>query len=47
MAPVSEGDYALKHLVWTLSAGMLFAGLTASAGTAAQRQRPQALQMGG
>ena len=27
-----HGTSALKHLVWTLSAGMLFAGLTASAG---------------
>ncbi len=27
------GTSALKHLVWTLSAGMLFAGLTAAAGT--------------
>ncbi len=32
MAPVFMGTSALKHLVWTLSAGMLFAGLTASAG---------------
>ena len=28
-----RGARALKHLVWTLSAGVLFAGLTASAGT--------------
>jgi hypothetical protein len=28
-----RGTRALKHLVWTLSAGVLFAGLTASAGT--------------
>jgi hypothetical protein len=33
MTPVSLGTSALKHLVWTLTAGMLFVGLTAAAGT--------------